>query len=123
MNKPYKDLVTDSLTNEINSGMLTYQNHSNDNGFLYCDFDDFAKALEYSKYEPYGVCRNVPYNTYNDKMVAYAFKEHDEIRWIHMPEAQWRLLLSDIYGREKAKAYVNERIPMKEEQEDVQYGM
>ena len=99
--------IEESLTNEINSAMITFENHSKDNSFVDCDLKNFKKYFGYTGYEPYGVCRNVPFNYYPDEQVAYVFKEDEEIKWVHIPKLMWRYLLSDIYGREKAKEIVS----------------
>ena len=98
--------VEDSLTNEINSALITCNNHSSDNSFISNELYHFVGNLKVKPYEPYGVCRNIPYNPYDIDMIAYVFKEDDEIRWVHMSKLCWKHLLSDIYGREKAKEIV-----------------
>ena len=98
--------VEDSLTNEVNSALITCNNHSSDNSFISNELHRFVSNLKATSYEPYGICRNVPYNPYDVDEIAYVFKEDDEIRWVHMPKLCWKHLLSDIYGRENAKEIV-----------------
>ena len=98
--------VLESLTNTVNSGILTFENHTNDNSFVSTEFFHFEKDFLHKGYEPVGVCKNIPYNNYDSPMIAYVFKDNDETVWIHMPERCLVHLLSDNYGREKAKELV-----------------
>lgn len=98
--------IRESLINEVNSAFITYENHSSDNSFIDNELYHFEGNLKIKPYEPYGICRNIPYNPYDSDMVAYVFKEDDEIKWVHMPKRCWKQLLSDMYGREKAKQIV-----------------
>ena len=73
---------------------------------------DATKSIESfkNKLETRGikVYRHYPIENYpyDIDMIAYVFKEDDEIRWVHMSKLCWKHLLSDIYGREKAKEIV-----------------
>lgn len=41
--------IGDILQNEINSALVTFENHSSDNSFMECDIDDFEKGLKIGK--------------------------------------------------------------------------
>lgn len=98
--------VKESLSNQVNSALLTDRNHSCDNSFLSVEFHSFSENLRYRLYEPYGVCKNIPYNPYPAEMIGYVFKEDDEVRWVHMSKRCWLALLTELHGTEKAKKIV-----------------
>lgn len=103
-------MVKSSLTRLINSALITDENHSSDNSFITNEFCYFEANLLHKRYEPCGVCFNLPYNPYDSNMVAYVFKENEEVRWVHMPERCLLHLLSDLYGRSEAKSMIANKL-------------
>ena len=102
--KPETALIKQSLETQVNSALLTFNNHSNDNSFISNELSTFISNLRNSNYIPYGVCMNPPYSHYDSPMVGYVFyDERDEVRWVHMPKRALLHLLSEIHGREEAK--------------------
>lgn len=96
------------LQNEINSALVTFENHNSDNSFMDCDITTFARLLEASHYEPVGICKNVPFEpSYARYSVAFCYKYEDELYWCHLTEIIWFSLLSDVYGRDKADEIIS----------------
>ena len=102
------NLLGEILQTEVNSGMVTFENHNNDNGFMDCDIVPFERALKERHYEPVGICKNVPFEpAYAKYSVAFCYKYEDEVYWCHLLETIWFSLLSDVYGRKEADAIVS----------------
>lgn len=79
------DELSYALNNEVNSAMLTCENHDADNGFISGSIIELRKGLKRRGYEPVGICDNVPYNKYSTPQVAFVYRFMDEIHWCHMP--------------------------------------
>lgn len=100
--------IGEILQAEVNSAMITVQNHDNDNGFLECGIREFTLALRERNYEPIGICKNVPFKpTYTEYAVAFCYKRNDEIYWCHLTETMWYSLLTQLYGRKKADTIIS----------------
>lgn len=95
--------IGEILQNEINSAFINFENHSNDNSFMDCDVKRFEELLQAPKYEPVGICKQVPFKpAYAKYSVAFCYRYKEELYWCHMTEIIWYSLLSKIYGCEKA---------------------
>lgn len=91
--------IVEALQTEINSGMLTVENHCRDNGFFGDTLKECEKELKRRKYEPVGICKNVPFEcAYSSYVIAFVFRYNEEIYWCHLPESYWFKLLKEVYG-------------------------
>ena len=100
--------IEDILQNELNSALVTFENHSNDNSFMECDIKTFERLLQGNKYEPVGICKNVPFEpSYAKHSIAFCYRYEEELYWCHMTEIIWFSLLSDVYGRKKADEIIS----------------
>jgi len=100
--------IGEILQTEVNSALVTFENHSNDNSFMDCDIKTFERLLEVGKYEPVGICKHVPFEpAYAKYSVAFCYRYEEELYWCHMTETIWFSLLSDVYGRKRADEIVS----------------
>ena len=101
--------IGEILQTEINSALLTYENHNNDNGFLDCDILEFERGLTERNYEPVGICKNVPFAPdYALHSIGFCYRYNEELYWCHLTETLWYSLLSDVYGRNTADTIISE---------------
>ncbi len=100
--------IGEILQTEVNSALVTFENHSDDNSFMHCDIKPFERLLEVGKCEPVGICKNVPFEpAYAKYSVAFCYRYEEELYWCHMTETIWLSLLSDIYGSKRAAEIVS----------------
>lgn len=95
-----------ALQYKVNSALLTFENHTNDNSFLDSDINYMINGLKKSDYVPAGICTSIPYIPSNYEegwYIGFVFYYKDEVQWIHMPKVTLFALLEDYYGREKAE--------------------
>lgn len=106
--------IGEILQNEINSALVTFENHSSDNSFMDCDILIFEKSLKTNKYDAVGICKQVPFKpAYAKYSIAFCYKYNDELYWCHMTELLWFSLLSKIYGRKEADIIIRNIIGYK----------
>lgn len=86
----------EALTCEVNSALLTFENHSADNIFLDPSYTVMERLLREYRFEPVGYCKNVPFNRYRSKQIAFVYRYDDELHWCHMPEICWMSFLQEI---------------------------
>lgn len=73
------------LRQEVNSAVLTFENHNTDNGFMVSNLTMMSRMLKRNDYEPVGICKNVPYNPHPTEQVAFVYRYDGELYWCHMP--------------------------------------
>lgn len=96
------DLKT-ALLQSVNSALLTLNNHTTDNSFLFQGYRGFERRLEEYNYEPVGVTKNVPYNPYPSEQLAFVYRFEGELYWFHLPKRCWEFLLLEGFGCNKIK--------------------
>ena len=95
------------LITEVNSALLTFSNHDNDNGFLEDTIDKVEKKLIERGYEPVGICKNVPFPCVSTSMsLGFVYRYDGEVRWCHIPEVYWEMLLCQCYSRKEVNSIV-----------------
>jgi hypothetical protein len=90
--KPLKE----ALTCEVDSALLTFENHNPNTIFLDPSYRVMERQLMEYHYEPVGICKNVPYNRYRAKQIAFVYRYEDELYWCHLPEICWMSFLMEI---------------------------
>lgn len=90
--KPFRE----ALTCEINSALLSSENHSTDNIFIDPCYLSMERMLRECHFEPVGISRNVPFNRYRANQIAFVYRYEDELYWCHMPEVCWVSFLHEI---------------------------
>lgn len=101
--------IREALRTEVNSAMLTFENHNRDNGFFEDLVREFEKELQARQYEPIGICKNIPFPCSATKYsVAFVFRNNGEVNWCHLPETYWFHLLKQCYGYDEADKIIDE---------------
>lgn len=100
--------IGEILQTEVNSALITFENHNKDNSFMDCDIRIFNRLLTCKNYEPVGICKNVPFKpAYAIHSVAFCYRYEEELYWCHLTETVWYSLLSGVYGRQKADEIIS----------------
>lgn len=96
------------LKTEVNSALVSFENHNADNGFFEDNVIDVEQELNERQYEPIGICKNVPFKSAGIKYsVAFVYKYKENVYWCHMPETYWFYLLKQYYGYDVADKIVD----------------
>ncbi len=104
-----KEDFVNSLQNKVNDGLLNYSNHTQDNSFFEDSLSETVKKMKEHKYEPVGISLNPPFPcAATNFSIAFVMRFNEEIYWVHMPETYWLMLLSDYYGRKRARLIADE---------------
>lgn len=93
--KPFRE----ALTCEVNSALLTFENHSADNIFLDPSYAVTERLLREYHFDPVGISRNIPFNRHRANQIAFVYRYDDEIHWCHMPEICWMSFLQEINNK------------------------
>jgi hypothetical protein len=96
--KPFEE----ALTCEVNSALLTFENHNPDTIFLDPSYRVMERMLREYRFEPVGICKNVPFNRYRANQIAFVYRYRDELYWCHLPEICWMSFLMEISERNRA---------------------
>jgi hypothetical protein len=90
--KPFRE----ALTCEVNSALLTFENHSADNIFVDPSCAAMERMLRECHYEPVGVSRHIPFNRHRSSQIGFVYRYNDELYWCHMPSVCWMGFLQEI---------------------------
>lgn len=94
--------LKEAIVNVVNSAIVTFENHNQDNSFLEGKIVPMEKELQHSGYVPVGICFNVPWNRYDDEQIAFVYEFEEEKCWCHMSRLNWEFLICDAYGYNNA---------------------
>jgi hypothetical protein len=86
----------EALNCEVNSALITCENHSPDTIFFDPSYRIMEQLLREYHYNPVGICKNIPYNEHRANQIAFVYRYEGELYWCHLPEICWMSFLMEI---------------------------